>query len=129
MGNEDKIAGLKPGDGVIFNLDDDTGVGTHWTAMVYPNSYFDSFGLKPRSEVLSHYPLKYYNNRQIQHNNATSCGFWAVWFIYNRPRTEEEYFRLLDTLPNQTHGSLENEKYLQEWFDKKLRGGTHYIQV
>ena len=65
----------------ILNLDDVSGLGTHWVA-VFPdrNIYYDSYGLKWPNE-LDHFGLKEYNSIQHQRMNSNLCGLYCIAVI------------------------------------------------
>lgn len=72
----------------IINLDNSTGMGTHWTAYKKRGNhveYYDSFGnLKPPQEL-----IKYFNGATILYNhdreqafNTSICGHLCLKFLY-----------------------------------------------
>lgn len=71
----------------IVNLDDSTNEGTHWVAFYKANKlfiYFDSVGVVPPKEVIrcaNTLSEIYYNEKQIQDYNASSCGFYCIAFV------------------------------------------------
>ena len=62
----------------ILNLDDTSGLGTHWVAW-YKNgdekNYFDSYGLQPPNELIDYLksPILY-NTEQLQPKDQVFCG-------------------------------------------------------
>ena len=78
----------------ILNLDSSSGDGTHW-AMWFKKGkdkfYFDSYGVKPPSELISYVksPI-FYNRERVQQNVDVFCGhlflftlkqlFWEIIF-------------------------------------------------
>lgn len=77
----------------VINLDDSSGVGTHWVAYVKKDEdceYFDSYGnLRPPQEFIdyiskgvSNISIKYnYNN--VQNKNSYNCGHLCLRFLLN----------------------------------------------
>jgi hypothetical protein len=90
------LAKSKPKIGVIFNLDDHHGDGSHWVAMFINKRdktvfYFDSTGEKIptgiarfRDKVLqqSNNTYTYYENFPVEHQQGdTECGMYVLHFI------------------------------------------------
>ena len=69
----------------ILNLDDTSGLGTHWVAW-YKNgtekNYFDSYGLQPPNELIDylHSPILY-NTEQIQPKDQVFCGHLCLYVL------------------------------------------------
>lgn len=112
MRNGDPIK-LKNGECIIINMDDKYGAGTHWVA-ARPPLYFDPFGMMPAKETIYNYNITHYNDTPVQHIDATSCGYWCVWFLKSGAKNPQQFQQLLMTLPNPTSGTKSNEKYLQK---------------
>ena len=77
----------------IINLDSQIGPGTHW--VFYRNidkycEYFDSFGLPMPEEVLTYLSTGgkqiIYSYDEIQERNSVLCGYWCLYFSYERQR-------------------------------------------
>ena len=77
----------------IINLDSQIGPGTHWVC--YRNidkycEYFDSFGLPMPEEVLTYLSTGgkqiIYSRDEIQERNSVLCGYWCLYFLYERQR-------------------------------------------
>lgn len=81
----------------IINLDNNDGVGTHWTAYVKNGNniiYFDSFGnLKPPTETIKYFNsfrkrnttkhiIIQYNHDNFQEYNTFNCGHLCLDFLY-----------------------------------------------
>lgn len=74
----------------VINLDDESGVGTHWVSY-YRNKmncyYFDSFGnLQPPREFVRYVGNKcmiYYNHARYQTYGKVNCGHLCIKFLYN----------------------------------------------
>ena len=69
----------------ILNLDDTTGLGTHWVAW-YKNGtekkYFDSYGLQPPNELIDylHSPILY-NTERVQPYDQVFCGHLCLYVL------------------------------------------------
>ena len=69
----------------ILNLDDTTGLGTHWVAW-YKNGtekkYFDSYGLQPPNELVDylHSPILY-NTERVQPYDQVFCGHLCLYVL------------------------------------------------
>ena len=86
----------------IVNTDDSSQPGSHWFAIYLPKNspleYFDSYGTKPTNKrildfIKANGKRFKYNNKIIQGGNSTSCGLYALFFIYFRIKgfTIKEY--------------------------------------
>ena len=72
----------------IFNLDDSTGGGTHWTMCQMDSKhvvYFDPFGVVPAVNILnfmrtSKKPM-YYSTLTLQHIKSELCGYYCIYMI------------------------------------------------
>lgn len=72
----------------VFNLDDSSGAGTHWTAMAKTNGaykYFDSFGCPPSLEIKRMFN-PHYNKTIYQDIKDATCGLWVIKFILRMAR-------------------------------------------
>lgn len=74
----------------VINLDDDSGVGTHWVSYYRKNKicyYFDSFGnLQPPQEFIHYLGDKcmiYYNHKAYQTYQKVNCGHLCIKFLYD----------------------------------------------
>jgi hypothetical protein len=75
----------------IVNLDDSTGIGTHWCAFIITDKmamYFDSFGA-PMPQAILRFIKRYNSNLkiiysidQIQHRDSIYCGYFCVFWLY-----------------------------------------------
>ena len=69
----------------ILNLDDTSGLGTHWVAW-YKNgdekNYFDSYGLQPPNELIDYLksPILY-NTEQLQPYDQVFCGHLCLYVL------------------------------------------------
>jgi len=82
--------------GVVFNLDNHLGKGSHWVALVIDTNerrpgiyYFDSYGMKPPKQVRlfmedltleEPHAICGYNGRRFQYGNS-ECGMYSILFI------------------------------------------------
>ena len=77
---------IRKNESMIINLDDSAGQGTHWVCFSKRDkiiNYFDSFGVKPPTEL-----LKYFKNFQVCYNidqnqnfNEVICGHLCLDFL------------------------------------------------
>jgi hypothetical protein len=72
----------------IINMDDRSGFGTHWVAVINTGSrciYFDSFGVYPPEEVLlfmrSSGKENIMNEYRVQDVGSLMCGYFCIYFI------------------------------------------------
>ena len=79
----------------IINTDPDNKPGEHWLGFYFDKNrfceFFDSFGLSPRLYGLESYIKKRsidfnYNKQQLQHENSSTCGYYAIFFILLKNR-------------------------------------------
>ena len=106
----------------IINLDSQIGPGTHWVC--YRNidkycEYFDSFGLPMPEEVLTYLSNGgkqiIYSHDQIQERNSVLCGYWCLYFLYERQRG----ISFLNTIHNQQFNPVDqsvNHNFLTNYF-------------
>ena len=69
----------------ILNLDDTSGLGTHWVAW-YKNGtekkYFDSYGLQPPNELVDYLtPPILYNTERVQPYDQVFCGHLCLYVL------------------------------------------------
>ena len=90
-----RAEGVKYG-GVVFNLDNHLGGGSHWVALIIDTNvkkpgvyYFDSYGMRPPKQVKRFMEdLSYeepratfgYNGRRFQYSNS-ECGMYSILFL------------------------------------------------
>lgn len=71
----------------IVNLDSSEGTGTHWVCYNKKGSnidYFDSFGVKPPTELIKYFGKKAkinYNSEQIQKVDQIICGHLCLEWL------------------------------------------------
>lgn len=76
----------------IINLDEESGLGTHWTGYIKKGiniMYFDSYGsLKPPPEAIKYFfsdgsrNKVTYNYDRFQKYNSFNCGHLVLKFLY-----------------------------------------------
>lgn len=80
---------LRPG-GYIVNSDVSSGSGQHWLALWItenePAEFVDSFGRGPGYYKLTIPSPVVTNRRQLQSDDAVSCGAYCVYFLFHRCR-------------------------------------------
>jgi len=103
----------------IYNLEPSYMNGSHWVSTYIRDNvvnYFDSFGLPPFQEIVDHAKRKnltlLHQNRQIQHLNTTTCGYFCLYFL-NEMHKGVDYFDLLQVFSFDT---MENEKFIEKYF-------------
>ena len=102
----------------IINLDNEKGIGTHWTALHIRDKqaiYFDSFGCVPPLNVINFVKQRSktklgYNNFIIQDLKSDACGFYCIGFFLflsqsknkNIYKSTDDFIKMLkdDTLKN-----------------------------
>lgn len=74
----------------VINLDDISGMGTHWVGYYCKNNvcyYFDSFGnLQPPKELIDYLGNKctiYFNYKIYQTAKTVNCGHLCMSFLYH----------------------------------------------
>lgn len=87
MRNELPKTGPRRNEAAIVNLDDKSGIGTHWVAYRKTEAdvnYFDSFGnLKPPKEIMNYLNVDSvkYNYKKYQKYNTFTCGHLCLKFL------------------------------------------------
>ena len=103
----------------ILNLQSSVdGQGTHWTIIYHCKDYtlyFDPFGfLAPEAFEDKITKSYYYNKRDIQHTNSSSCGFFCIAFakyIFHKKNKVEAFDKFIDLFSGNTK---QNEKVLYD---------------
>lgn len=80
------LSGLDKPAGIVINLQDSRGPGTHWVALYSgpeADFYFDSFGLPPPQEIVEAGRGRrlFYSSGRIQSDDSKMCGYYAVIFL------------------------------------------------
>jgi hypothetical protein len=84
--SKDKIPNLKPNHWAVVNMqssNEGDRQGTHWVCVYVGHTnviYLDSFGVAPPLEILDLTKNKklYYNDKQIQDEKSSCCGYFCV---------------------------------------------------
>ena len=101
----------------IINLDDSTGPGTHWVALISDISdkaiYFDSFGLPPTQEIVDVHEEWFHNDSQFQDKRAVLCGYYCLYFL-KAMLSGMSYENFLSTLSTKT--LIQNEIFISNYF-------------
>ena len=87
-------AGLKDNN-YIMNLENHNQGGSHWTSFIKRAGkvyYSDSFGCFPPQNEYNLFKTEndfvYYNTHIHQDINSSSCGYWAIYFLYYMTKTK-----------------------------------------
>jgi len=102
----------------IVNLDDVGGSGTHWTALYFDgklNIYFDSFGVKPPTNIERLLGNFIYNKEHIQDLNSDLCGYYCILFIKYLYHSRSKYYRFSEFV-NLFYLPERNEQILKKLF-------------
>lgn len=77
----------------IVNLDTSDKPGSHWVAILISpvreiyNEYFDSYGLKPPTEIADYLDNNYImQSKCLQSFQSTICGQWCIFYVWHRCR-------------------------------------------
>jgi hypothetical protein len=100
--SKDVLIGLPKNGNYIINMADNADGGTHWTTFIIRNNqciYYDSFGEIFPNSVKTFVRKNpnihlYYNTDQIQHIDASTCGFYCMAFInycFHKPKDDLRY--------------------------------------
>ena len=107
----------------IINLDDMTGLGTHWVCYRNLDSvlgkpvveYFDPFGLRMPNEALEYFRTArkriVYSMDEIQNRNTVLYGCWCLYYLFERQRGNS----ILDVIHN-PHFDNDNSDFIKEYF-------------
>ncbi len=119
----------------IINLDDDDGMGTHWTCVLHNDGsvfYFDSCGGPPSIQILS-FTKKYKNNRiynllQLQNLNSNLCGYYCLYVIHMMVFNK---LKFLDVLNNFTTNTEYNDDVITKYFsgNKQIQGTGIFTDI
>ena len=111
---------IDPNMNYIINADVVSGPGTHWTALHTGGKYnviYDPFGVPPDTRIKAF--AKSGNNdlvvsidKQSQHIDASSCGYWCIWFLYQREKGKS----LGEIVSMIEDDEKKNEKMLERFF-------------
>ena len=103
----------------IVNLQSSVkGFGTHWCAMYHSKEcdlYYDAFGfISPEAIEDKINKSYYYNKRDIQNINSSSCGFYCIAFIkyiHHKKNKLEAFDKFISLFSGNTK---QNEKVLYD---------------
>lgn len=91
----------------FINLDDSTGVGTHWVCVYNCGDiciYFDPFGIDPAIEILtfmrSSKKQMIMSTYQIQDISSAMCGYFCIYVCNELLNKKQFYDILLEFEPN-----------------------------
>ena len=103
----------------IVNLDDHTGEGTHWIAIIikaHVIQYFDSYGVNAPEEVVklsNKLVIPYiYNSSQLQSDDSVLCGYYCIYVIAELYKGSN-YYDILRRFHIDTH---KNENIITKYF-------------
>jgi hypothetical protein len=110
----------------IINLQSSTqGNGSHWIALCIEDKdifYFDSFGIICPSEVTNfckRIPKSSlaYNDLQIQHIDAQTCGWYCVSFLLHLNRSKKDIYKSASEFIGRfSYDTIDNNKILKQYF-------------
>lgn len=108
----------------IVNMESSNdGNGTHWCCLKTGknNFWYDAFGFAPPIEVLQkiHGSLKY-NDRQIQNEKSTACGFFCIACILSDNEYSDDEMHFKRFLSNFSDYTCMNDIILKKLLDKFL---------
>ena len=104
---------------IIVNLQSSVdGSGSHWSALFHSKEcdlYYDAFGfISPEAIEDKINKSYYYNKRDIQNINSSSCGFYCIAFakyIHNKKNKLEAFDKFISLFSGNTK---QNEKVLYD---------------
>lgn len=104
------------------NKNGDNLPGSHWLSIGKENNqdwYFDSFGLVPPPIIDYQLPDNIlYNNRQVQGNTSTRCGWFAIGCVLFMKQLEGSPEQKMTTYINSFIAPIltDNDKILMTYF-------------
>jgi len=100
-------ATMLPG-GYIVNTRDRASGGEHWIALYVTQSkqieFVDSLGKKPEHYGIILSKAYIYNNKKFQASGSTTCGLFALYYLYWRTRGLPMY-NILESFVSDTHSN------------------------
>jgi hypothetical protein len=110
----------------IINLQSSTqGNGTHWCALYIEDKdifYFDSFGIICPSEItnfckrIPNSSLAY-NDLQIQHIDAQTCGWYCIIFLLHLNRSKKDIYKSASEFIGRfSYDTKKNNTILKQYF-------------
>jgi hypothetical protein len=124
---KDEMKSITPRNGnYIINLQSSTaGMGSHWIALCIKDKdifYFDSFGIICPSEVTNfckRIPKSTlaYNDLQIQHIDAQTCGWFCIIFLLHLNRSNQDIYKSASEFIGRfSYDTIHNNKILKKYF-------------
>ena len=112
----------------VLNLNNSDQGGSHWTSLIKLKGgkylYCDSFGAPPPQTVLNSLDISpgklMFNDQQIQHLNATNCGYYCILFLYYYTIYKTPSKTITNYLKHFTTDEAENDKVLRDIFKELL---------
>ena len=94
--SKDNLPALRKNYYYIINLDNESGGGTHWTALYYnyplKSIYFDAFGFIAPQDVHDKITPYIYNDTDIQdYETSSACGYFCISFIKLLYKCDDKY--------------------------------------
>ena len=137
---KDKLTNLPIEDGnYIINMDNSTGIGTHWTALFVSENkaiYFDSFGCVPPQNVIDFVKQRKniklgYNNFIMQDLESEKCGFYCIAFLLflNRSKNKDIYKATNDFIKMFHNDTLENDEILKNYLVRERNLNTNSNRI
>ena len=118
--SKDKIQNCTQKGFYIINLDDETGLGTHWTALnIKPHTieYFESFGLNCPQEVVvlsDKLGVNYiYKSSQYQEISPVLCGYYCI-YLTNELSKSKTYYKKIKAID--IRDTRFNEQFIINYF-------------
>ena len=110
----------------IINLQSSTqGNGSHWIALCIEDKdifYFDSFGIICPSEITTFCKripnsTLAYNDLQIQHIDAQTCGWFCIIFLLHLNRSKKDIYKSASEFIGRfSYDAIDNNKILKKYF-------------
>jgi hypothetical protein len=113
---KDEVEYVKTNHYYIVNLDEKSGNGTHWTALICTKSdcmYFDSYGTPPPEKLLKKlkkmYDGKvYFSDFIMQDIKSVACGYYALAFLitYHKYRHQHTLLQIASKFIDYFHDDV-----------------------
>jgi hypothetical protein len=125
MKDELKNLPVKKGNCIINLQSSFQGGGTHWVALDIQDKdifYFDSFGIICTSEVTTFCKkipnsTLAYNDLQIQHIDAQTCGWYCISFLFHLNRSKKNIYKSASEFIGRfSYDTIDNNKILKQYF-------------
>lgn len=107
----------------VVNMQDKNKPGNHWMCIIKEKDkiyFIDPFGFPPNNYISSWLHSRklpiYYNDKDLQAFNASSCGYWCCYFIINH------YLGIkIPVLINSFQKGVQDDENRLEYFFSKFR--------